>query len=196
MPMGAPAGHGKEDSEARIFSLLAYFLLYHSRLAVPLLKAKSPLKVAFTSQLLCWVLETISSPFPSAQGVVTRLLMQDPVSYRLVSLCFGFVNSTLIKPFSHCSYLSVSSVPSWAPKRYDDLACAHDAGRPGLRSQKGFHRMSQEGPWLCTRWKSHSRQEEVRAECFEDIYREIECWGDSERKRSMSLVFAWGSGFY
>ena len=46
-------------------------------------------------------------------------------------------------------------------------------------------------PWLCTGWKSNVSQREARAEFTEEIEREIQTGhlGDSERKRSMRLIF-------
>lgn len=73
---------------------------------------------------------------------------------------------------------------------------SHGCWRWGLRIRRGSLRISQEGPWLHTGWKSNMSQSEVRAE--------LSRYGESadtegvpgrlEKEWSTSLVFAWGLG--
>lgn len=57
-----------------------------------------------------------------------------------------------------------------------------DAGRLGLRTQRGTNRTNDEGPWLQARWESNMSQQEVRVEFIENIER-ADTNGASERLR-------------
>ena len=75
---------------------------------------------------------------------------------------------------------------------------ADDTGRLDLKTQRGSCRASQEGPWLCTGWKSNMSQQEVRAELIEDIERaDTDGVSGKSRKERRASGLCLGSGdFY
>lgn len=65
----------------------------------------------------------------------------------------------------------------------------YETSWPGLRTQKGSHRASQEGPWLGTGQKSNTSREKLRAEFTEDIERvqiQTDVWDTQKGKERKS----------